>query len=73
MSDNIVSQVRTMDGKLSTLWSDFYGDDRRHEPGLVQEFSGVTAAINRLTVVLVFFSLISLVNLIILIWIILSL
>ena len=73
MTDNIVSQVQSMTGKVDTMWADLYGDEKRHERGLIQEIRGVMTAINRFSIVLVFFSLISLLNLIILVWVVLAL
>lgn len=73
MSDNIVSQLQGVAGKVDTMWTDLYGDEKRHERGLIQEIRGVMTAINRFSIVLVFFSLISLLNLIILVWVVLAL
>jgi len=70
---NIVSQVQGVAGKVDTMWTDLYGDEKRHERGLIQEIRGVMTAINRFSIVLVFFSLISLLNLIILVWVVLAL
>jgi len=73
VSDNIVSQLQGVAGKVDTMWTDLYGDEKRHERGLIQEIRGVMTAINRFSIVLVFFSLISLLNLIILVWVVLAL
>jgi len=73
MSDNLTAQMADMHKQLQFLWSDFYGDDRRKERGMIGDIKMLTVAVNRLSIVLVFFAIISLLNLLALVWVVLSL
>lgn len=73
MTDNIVNKVRELEGRIVLISSDLYGDELRQKSGIVQDFRGITSALNRLAIVLVFFALISLLNLITIVWVVLSL
>ena len=73
MTEDLLAKIPEMNRRLEFLWGDFYGDDLRQERGMKRDLRMLTLALNRLSVVLVFFAVISLLNLFALVWVVLSL
>jgi hypothetical protein len=52
MSDDIVTQVRTLGERLVDVEQNLYGDDRTRRPGLVEQVNALTVQVNRLVLVM---------------------
>ena len=72
MSD-MDARITHMNQRIDFIWGDLYGDERRDERGMVGDIKSLSLTINRLSVVLVFFAIIALLNLLVLVWVVLSL
>ena len=52
MSDDIVSEVRTLSDRLGDVEDNLYGDPRTSRPGLVEQVQNLTAQVDRLVLVM---------------------